>query len=180
MLPMHESLGQPTIGEIRDELQARMLRGSEASLHREALDFKIAAMQLPNFLEHISEGTLVITPGDRGDVLLASLATVPSENYPPIAGVLLTGGIPPGRFDRPSDRRPEACGRSGVDGRRRYARRGGAGDEDSRRDFPRQRRKIAAALGVFEAGVNADELEQRIECCSPARRHAVDVRISID
>ena len=76
VVPEHESLARPTIGEIRDALGAKMLLGSEVSLNREALDFKIAAMHLPNFLEHISEGTLVITPGDRGDVLLASLATV--------------------------------------------------------------------------------------------------------
>ena len=95
VLPEHASLARPTIGEIRDGLNAKMLRGSEASLHREALNIKIAAMQLSNFLEYIGEQTLVITPGDRDDVLLGCLATVHSENFAPIAGVLLTGGIEP-------------------------------------------------------------------------------------
>ncbi len=167
VLQEHESLARPTIGEIRDTLHAKFLLGSEASLNREALDIKIAAMHLPNFLEHIREGTLVITPGDRGDVLLASLATVHSENYAPIAGVLLTGGIEPAdsivrlidglkNVDVPvllvNDDTLDTAGkvmsiRAAIS--------------------PRNERKIAAALGVFEAGVNAEELERRIDLARP-------------
>ncbi len=167
VLPAHASLGQPTIGEIRDTLGARMLRGSEASLHREALDFKVAAMQLPNFLEHIGEGTLVITPSDRGDVLLASLATVPSENFPPIAGVLLTGGIP----------LADSIVRL-IGGLKQIDVPVLMVDDDTLAAATRvmkiraaisadNPRKIAAALGVFEAGVDLDQLEQRIDVARP-------------
>ena len=168
VLPEHESLGRPTIGEIKNALDATVLRGSEASLHREALTLKVAAMHLPHFLERIEEGSLVITPGDRTDVLLASLATVHSENYAPIAGVLLTGGIPVAdsvirlvdglkNVDVPvlmvNDDTLKAAER--VTGIRAAI-------------SPSNSRKIAAALGVFEAGVKADQLEQRVDLARPS------------
>ncbi len=160
-------LGCPTIGEVRDALGAKMLLGSEVSLNREALNFKIAAMHLPNFLEHISEGSLIITPGDRGDVLLASLATVHSENYAPIAGVLLTGGI----------KLADSIVRL-IDGLKNVDVPILTVDDDTLTAAakvtsiraaisPSNDRKIAAALGVFEAGVDTDQLEQRIELARP-------------
>jgi phosphate acetyltransferase len=52
-------------------------------------------MNLTYFLDHIGDGDLIITPGDRGDVILASLATTLSETMPNIVGLLLTGGLFP-------------------------------------------------------------------------------------
>ena len=167
ILPEHESLGRPTIGEILEGLHAEMLRGSAASLHREALDFKIAAMHLPNFLEHIGPGTLVITPGDRDDVVLASLASVHSENYAPIAGILLTGGI-----------QLSASILRLVDGLKHVdvpmlsvaddTLAAAAKVMKTRATIsPDNQRKIAAALGVFEGGVDLDQLQQRIHVAQP-------------
>ncbi|MGI9455212.1 MAG: phosphate acetyltransferase [Aeoliella sp.] len=167
VLPEHESLGRPTIGEIRKALGAGILSGSEASLHREALDLKVAAMQLPNFLEHIGERSLVITPGDRGDVLLASLATVHSKNFAPIAGVLLTGGI---RLANSIERL--------IDGLKHVDVPVLTVDDDTfaaaakvtkirAAISPDNERKIAAALGVFEACVDTAQLEQRIDVARP-------------
>ena len=50
-------------------------------------------MNLPHFLDHIEDGTLVITPGDRSDIILGSLAAALSDTYPNISGLLLTGGL---------------------------------------------------------------------------------------
>ena len=166
-IPEHNSLGRPTIGEVQTALGAGMLSGSDASLHREALDFKVAAMQLPNFLDHIGEGALVITPGDRGDVLLASLATVHSENFAPIAGVLLTGGI-----------QLAASIHRLVDGLKHVDVPVLTVDDDTYSAAarvaairaaisPDNERKIATALGAFEACVDARQLEQRIEVARP-------------
>jgi phosphate acetyltransferase len=52
-------------------------------------------MQLRNFLNHLSEDTLVITPGDRADVILGTLQAHESANYPNISGIVLTGGLAP-------------------------------------------------------------------------------------
>ena len=50
-------------------------------------------MTVPNALKALKPGTLVITPGDRNDVLLAAAMTAMSGTA--LAGVLLTGGLEP-------------------------------------------------------------------------------------
>ena len=50
-------------------------------------------MQVGNFLEHLTRGSLIITPGDRADIILACLASRLSVSSPDISGMVLTGGI---------------------------------------------------------------------------------------
>lgn len=52
-------------------------------------------MHLPHFLDHISENVLIVTPGDRGDIIIGSLQAGQSLNYPKIAGIMLTAGLIP-------------------------------------------------------------------------------------
>lgn len=93
LLPADASLEKPTVGDIVTALEARLVSGGPEALNREVLDCKVAAMQLPHFLDHISQGTLVITPGDRADIQLGSAATALSRGCPSLAGIVLTGGI---------------------------------------------------------------------------------------
>ena len=93
-IPNEESLGNPTIGEIAKIMNARVLYGEE-QLDRHVHSFTVAAMQLRNFLERIERGTLIITPGDRADVIVACLSTVLSTSTPSISGIILTGGLKP-------------------------------------------------------------------------------------
>ena len=50
-------------------------------------------MGLPNFLDHLEEGSLVVTPGDRSDIILGTLAADRSSSYPRVAGMVLTGNL---------------------------------------------------------------------------------------
>ena len=50
---------------------------------------------MPHFLDRLVPGSLVITPGDRSDLILGSLLADVSNKYPQMAGVLLTGGLRP-------------------------------------------------------------------------------------
>ena len=93
-IPNEKYLGNPTIGEIVDILKARVLYGHD-QLDRHAHNIIVAAMQLRNFLKGIKHGTFVITPGDRGDVIIACLASLTSATIPPISGIMLTGGLRP-------------------------------------------------------------------------------------
>ncbi len=93
-IPNEKYLGNPTIGEIVEILNARVLYGHD-QLDRHAHNIIVAAMQLRNFLKGIDHGTLVIAPGDRGDVIIACLASVSSVTMPAISGILLTGGLRP-------------------------------------------------------------------------------------
>ncbi|MDY7033740.1 MAG: phosphate acetyltransferase [Thermodesulfobacteriota bacterium] len=93
-LPDEESLGSPTVGEIALTMNAEVLYG-EDQLNRHVHNFIVAAMQLRHFLERIEHGALIITPGDRADVIVACLSTVSSMSMPNISGIVLTGGLRP-------------------------------------------------------------------------------------
>ncbi len=170
ILPEEPILGKPTVGEIARKLDAQILQGDAKGLNREVHDFKIAAMNLPHFLEHITGGDLIITPGDRADIILGSLATTVSETYPNIAGLLLTGGLI-----------PEDPVQHLIVGFKRYApvpvikvdtdTYTTAMNATAVRPAltPENDRKIAAALGVFEAHVDTQQLEARIEVVRSAQ-----------
>ena len=94
VIPNNENLGNPSVGEVARLLNAEILYGEE-NLTRHVRGFTIAAMQLRNLLDRIEYGALVITPGDRSDVILACLAAVESATMPNISGIMLTGGLVP-------------------------------------------------------------------------------------
>ncbi len=94
VIPMIRSLNNPTIKEIVDELKATVLIG-ENQLDNQVETSAVGAMQLRNFFVHLKSNCLVITPGDRADIILTSLQASISDNYPKIAGILLTGGLLP-------------------------------------------------------------------------------------
>ena len=94
VIPRISSLANPTIQEIADELDAKILFG-EDYLNNQTGGFSVGAMQLRNFVNHLHEDTLVITPGDRADVILGTLQAHQSVNYPNVSGIVLTGGLLP-------------------------------------------------------------------------------------
>jgi phosphate acetyltransferase len=92
-IPEEPLLSMPTVGEVVDALRVEDTRMDEADLQREITEIKVAAMTLPNVLSHISEGELMITPGDRNDVVLGALVSRLASTYPTLAALVLTGGI---------------------------------------------------------------------------------------
>jgi phosphate acetyltransferase len=162
VLPEEPTLGTPTVGEIATALNAKILQGEPNELNREVRDFKVAAMNLPNFLDYVVEGALVIAPGDRSDVILGGLATAFSETYPNIAGILLTGGLTP----EPQVQRL-------IEGLKKSPTPIISVDTDTYTTAmnvsavravitPDNERKIATALGLFESRVDLEELGDHI------------------
>lgn len=95
VLPENHSLERPTIGEIARALHLECLYGTRQSMTHEVSRYKVAAMQVQDFLGHLESCSLVITPGDRSDIVLGCLAADASKAYPMIAGIVLTGGQQP-------------------------------------------------------------------------------------
>ncbi|KRB55838.1 phosphate acetyltransferase [Flavobacterium sp. Root186] len=93
-IPLVSSLNNPTMQEIVNELDAKVLFG-ENYLNNEIGHFSVGAMQLHNYLVHLHNNALVITPGDRSDIILGALQANESANYPTISGIILTGNIVP-------------------------------------------------------------------------------------
>lgn len=93
-IPLNKVLANPSVKEVVDTLNAKILFG-EAYINNQAGHFSVGAMQLPNYLKHLKDNSLVITPGDRADIILGALQANLSDNYPTISGIVLTGGIMP-------------------------------------------------------------------------------------
>jgi phosphate acetyltransferase len=93
-IPLNPILSNPSIKEIVEELHATVLFG-ESHINNQAGYFSVGAMQLRHYLTHLKENSLVITPGDRADIILGALQANISVNYPAISGIVLTGGLLP-------------------------------------------------------------------------------------
>ncbi|MEP4532867.1 MAG: phosphate acetyltransferase [Cyclobacteriaceae bacterium] len=90
-LPVDHVLNSPSIAEVVDALGAKVLYGHD-QLNRLVYYKTIAAMQPHNYLKRIKENSLVITPGDRGDIVMTTLQAHQSSNYPSLAGIVLSAG----------------------------------------------------------------------------------------
>ncbi|QGW27324.1 phosphate acetyltransferase [Phnomibacter ginsenosidimutans] len=94
VIPKSKGLQSPTVKEIQEQIGGKVLAG-ESLLTNQVDNFITGAMHLPNFLSHISENVLIVTPGDRGDIIIGAMQANLSANYPKVAGIVLTGGIEP-------------------------------------------------------------------------------------
>lgn len=95
LLPEEDELDKPTLADMQQGLQSDIILGSKEDLYRPVKQFKIATMTVEHFLNYIQDGDMIIVGGDRADILLASVSTLASPNYPNISGILLTGGFTP-------------------------------------------------------------------------------------
>ncbi|WP_442592092.1 phosphate acetyltransferase [Pedobacter sp. AW31-3R] len=94
IIPLESGLQSPTMKEITHALNAKVLFGEELMVNQ-VDHFITGAMMLPNFLRHIKENVLIVTPGDRGDIIIGSLQANLSANYPKVAGIVLSAGTLP-------------------------------------------------------------------------------------
>lgn len=94
VIPEDKGLQSPTMKEIYQKLNGKLLFGEEY-LGNQADNFVTGAMQVPNFLNYIRENVVIITPGDRGDIIISALQANLSTSYPKVAGIILTAGYEP-------------------------------------------------------------------------------------
>lgn len=166
VVPERAELAYATIGEVAEELDATILAGTGDALNREVRDIRVAAMSVEHFIDDLVDGSLVIVPGDRADILVASLASMVSPAIPTVAGVVVSGGYPltetlrrlleSAPFPVLETQQPVHVTAAAVQSIRPLLR-------------AESERKIATALGAFDAGVDTAELERRINIERPAR-----------
>ncbi|MFI2610621.1 phosphate acetyltransferase [Kitasatospora sp. NPDC018619] len=95
VIPEEPALAAPTVAQLVEATGAEVLVGDAAGLARDVRGYVFGGAMLPTFLDALTEGALVVTPGDRADLVVGSLAAH-AAGAPPIAGVLLTLGQHPG------------------------------------------------------------------------------------
>ena len=94
LLPETPALSRPTVREVLDFLKADVISGHER-LESVVEGYMIGAMYLQNILPRLKPGLLVLTSGDRLDLLLGMIEADRSLNAPRLAGLILTAGIRP-------------------------------------------------------------------------------------
>ncbi|AZS85026.1 phosphate acetyltransferase [Streptomyces griseoviridis] len=167
VVPDDPALAAPTVSQIGQALGAKVVLGDDSGLARDALDFVFGGAMLPNFLSALTPGCLVVTPGDRADLVVGSLAAH-SAGTPPIAGVLLTLGEVPsdGVLTLAARLAPgtpvlSAPGNSFVTATELFSLEGKLNAATPR--------KAETALGLFERYVDTNELLERVSAPSTDR-----------
>jgi phosphate acetyltransferase len=166
-IPEVPSVSAPTVAEVAAALGATLLAGDDAALGRDVLDFVVGAAHVPTLLGHLTEGALVITPGDRADLLVAASAAHVAGQVS-VAGLVLTlGEQPDPRVMRlveglntglavlsvGSDSYDTVEASIRIEGRPSVA----------------NPRKVEAALGAFERCVDTDDLARRLRVSRSTR-----------
>ncbi len=94
VIPDDINLKSPTMREVMEHLQGELLFG-EDQLSNRVDNFVTGAMQVPNFLNYLKENVVIVTPGDRGDIIICALQANLSTSYPKVAGIVLSAGSLP-------------------------------------------------------------------------------------
>jgi BioD-like phosphotransacetylase family protein len=94
VIPHEQILSKPSIDLIREELHAELLN-HPPTLDTLVDDVVVGAMGAHNAMQFFKRGVLLITPGDREDILLAAGAMTSPLSEEKLAGIVLTGGLRP-------------------------------------------------------------------------------------
>ena len=95
VIPHEQILCNPTVDLISEELHAELLN-QPPTLQTLVDEVVVGAMGAQNAIQFFKRGTLLITPGDREDIVLAAGATTAPNSDDKLAGIVLTGGLRPG------------------------------------------------------------------------------------
>lgn len=107
LIPWDAQLVAPRTLDVANYLQATVLNQAQIEadanqpemnadngiLSRRIKQISLCARTMPNIVSTLRPGTLVVTPGDRDDILLAT--AMAANNGVPLAGILLTSDLMP-------------------------------------------------------------------------------------
>ncbi|MGW4369662.1 phosphate acetyltransferase [Nocardia takedensis] len=94
-LPEVPLLIAPTMAELCQAVGGEMYSGDPELLQREALKIMVGGMTAEHILERLTDGVVVIAPGDRSDVLLSVVSAHEAAGFPSLSGLIMNGGMLP-------------------------------------------------------------------------------------
>lgn len=96
VVPSEPLLADASLGQVCQETKGKFLNG-EGEARRRVRKIIIGAMNSAHVMEYFTPGTLVITPGDREDIILAALSSSLANGGESkvIAGLVLSGDLFP-------------------------------------------------------------------------------------
>ena len=95
VLPMQRMLTAPNLGQVAEEINGRWINGKAEGQDERIMRFVLGAMTAKGVIDYLQPGVLIITPGDRDDILLAAIANAGLSGKKVISGIVLTRDIMP-------------------------------------------------------------------------------------
>lgn len=95
VLPIQKMLSAPNLAQVVEEVDGRWINGKAQGLHERIQRFVIGAMTARGIIDYLQPGILIITPGDRDDVMLSAVASAGISGKKVISGIILTRDIMP-------------------------------------------------------------------------------------
>ncbi|GAB5562601.1 MAG: AAA family ATPase [Synoicihabitans sp.] len=97
LLPRQSVLTSPNLQQIAEEVQGRWLHEPENTASVRVTRLVVGAMTAKHILHHLRPDTVIITPGDRDDLLQAAIDAAKDSADRTVAGIILTNDIEPNR-----------------------------------------------------------------------------------
>lgn len=95
VLPVQQMLSAPNLSQVAEEIGGRWLNAPEAGRHERVHRFIVGAMTAKGIIDYLQPGVLIITPGDRDDIILAAISSARLTGGKTIAGLILTNDTVP-------------------------------------------------------------------------------------
>lgn len=95
VIPLQKQLAAPNLSQIVDEIGGRWLNGRETGRKERILRVIIGAMTAKGVVDYLQPGVLIVTPGDREDIIFAAIAAAGISGKKVVSGILLTRNILP-------------------------------------------------------------------------------------
>jgi BioD-like phosphotransacetylase family protein len=95
VLPTRKALSAPNLTQIAEEIGARWLNGRGAGAQERIEQVVIGAMTAKGVVDVLRPGVLLVMPGDRDDLLFATLSTAGLSGRKVVSGIVLTGHMLP-------------------------------------------------------------------------------------
>jgi len=98
ILPYVKDMSMPNMHQIKEEIEGEVLYGTKELLSKSMDNIIVAAMGPSDAIKYFQDRVLVITGGDRDDIILASIGSQLTKDKSKkfeVAGLVLSGGKPP-------------------------------------------------------------------------------------
>jgi BioD-like phosphotransacetylase family protein len=94
-IPLEQKLLRPNLNQIVSEIKANWLNGKSDGSSERIDKVLIGAMGAREIIEYIRPGTLIVTPGEREDIIMAAIAAEGIAGKRILSGLVLTRNVLP-------------------------------------------------------------------------------------
>ena len=161
-LPEDPLLNAPSVADLMRACDGTLVSGDQALLGRESTGLVVAAMTMPNVLDRLFEGCVVVTPGDRPEVVLGVLTAARLGQLPADVGHRAQRRAAAARAGQPADRGLGATMPIIATDLGTHATTTALNDVRGRLT-KQSARKVVSAMSLFAEHVDGEALLDRLE-----------------